>query len=169
MAARRASFPTLKAGTPEHTGVRRHTPVPDSLPKESRALAFESADRSSVRALSQVAPVPTPDEAGAEEVDDEVDTLSFRRSEPTPQFAPPLPIPPREAIEHPTGARRRAVVPAPADLGRPQTMRIPVLPPKRRVPWGGIAVLTLSALIGAAVGWWATPYVHGEAPPATAD
>lgn len=85
---------------------------------------------------------------------------------PTPRFAPPLPIPPREAVEHPTGTRRRAVVaPSPVtDFARPQTLRRPVIP-KRRFPWGGVAVLATAAVIGAIVGWLATPYVH-EAPAA---
>ncbi|MEQ9318171.1 MAG: hypothetical protein RIF41_03390 [Polyangiaceae bacterium] len=171
--------------------------LPGSLPKAPRGLSFDSADRSSVRALSHASPLPIAP-AGPPPGDDldpeaEIETLLFHRDDPdleelealrriagandthrapsvipdpppTPRFAPPLPIPPFEAIEHPTGTgRRAAVAPPPTDFTRPLTLRRPVVP-TRRFPWGGVAVLAIAAAIGALAGWLATPYVH-EAPP----
>jgi hypothetical protein len=205
MAARRASYTTLKSGTPdraEATSGQGDVALPQSLPKEPRSLSFDNADRSSIRRLSQMVPMPRHegDELGPDDLpDDDVDTLAFRRSEPAAapsldhdapsqsapsqsapsqsapsqdlpslRFAPPLPIPPREAIEHPTGTRPRAVAPRATDFSRPQTLHTPVLPRRRRFPWGGIALLVVAALIGAAIGWWATPYVYAHLAPASA-
>lgn len=170
------------------------TSLPGTLPKSPRGLSFDSADRSSVRALSHASPMPAPPSSerarqSAVDPEAEIETLLFHRDDPdleelealrrvagandtaeriatipdpppTPRFAPPLPIPPFEAVEHPTGTgHRAAVAPPPNDFKRPVTLRRPVVPTKR-FPWGGVAILAVAALIGAFAGWLATPYVH---------
>jgi hypothetical protein len=188
MAAQPASRPfarptpsQLERATPDVTEVRarvRQTrALPETLPKPRAALSFATPHLSQVR--------PLPEEQDDIELDTpEADTLLFRRSDPVPSaptFAPPLPIPQLVTLEEPSSpspkmvgsmVRRRALT-----ATSPHTHRAPVLPrltaqPQRYGPSRntiGIAVLLCAAVLGAAVGWFATPYVYEQPPAATAE